>query len=125
MKNKTIYKDEKGSVIVELAVLTLVLAALALGFNYFANAIRKDIILQIAAREGARTYATTQSAARAMDMASSELEGIENVVVTSFSHGSDRGVRASTTLSFYIPLAGDYDLTLEKAAVFHVEPLLD
>lgn len=125
MKRQNLRKCEKGSVIVELAILTLVLASLALGFNYYANAIRKDIILQIAAREGARTYATTLSSGEAISAAYSELGEVDGATVTSFIDGYDRGVTAETSLSFYIPLAGDYNINLEKTSVFHVEPLLE
>ncbi len=58
---KKILTDEKGSAWVELAVLLPLLLMIVFGYLSYTNAIRDDLVLQMAAREGAREYSTSNS----------------------------------------------------------------
>lgn len=122
---KNLVKCEKGSIIVELGLLLPLLVAITYGFIMFTNVIRTDIILQVAAREGAREYAVTNDINKAKNSAILQLKmgGVDIDIINIESENIDkkRIIKVNKNISFYIPFAGQYDIRLKKGAVFYEE----
>lgn len=118
-----LFKCEKGSVIVELGLLVPLLAAITYGFIMFTNVVRTDIILQVAAREGAREYSVSNSSNKAINAAKLQIEmgeiDVDSVTITPKSKDKERIVAVNKTMTFYIPFAGPYNIELQKGAVFY------
>ncbi|MHB1418669.1 MAG: TadE/TadG family type IV pilus assembly protein [Bacillota bacterium] len=139
-----VLKSEKGSAIVEVAVMFPLVIMLVAGFILLSQAIRLDTVLQVAAREGAREFSVTHDIVRAADKATEELTlgGVDpqKAAISVTSNGFDRKVVVEMPFPIYIPLAGYWTgrqfetnntqqsgaakpLTLRGSAVFHDEPL--
>lgn len=114
--------DDRGSVVLEVAIITPIILMLVFGYLFFLQAVNTKMLLQTAAREGARVYAAQGSATAAESAAYRELDqqGIDSsdVSVTARKSGSDVWVTVDMPYSLYIPFAGDYDMTLTGKAVF-------
>ena len=54
---KGFLKEEKGTALVELAVLMPIFLTLVFGYIFYMNAVKDTLIMQTAAREAARIYA--------------------------------------------------------------------
>lgn len=119
------FKDKKGSAIIETAIMLIVIMALTIGYLYFIQAIRINTVLQVAAREGARTYAITDSPSKARAKAEEELRigGIDPkyVTITTKSVGSERQVFVSLRRKTRVPFAGIYNYLLQGAASYRRE----
>lgn len=127
---KKLIKCEKGSIIIELGIFLPLLLSLVVGYMMFINAIRSDIVLQIAAREGAREYAATHSIVRAKEAATLQVElagmDISDIVIDTKerinSYGEkERIVVVKRPMGFHVPFVGDMDITLQRGAMFYAE----
>lgn len=118
-------KDRKGSAVIETAVMLIIITMFTVGYLYFMQAIKINTVLQVAAREGARTYAITDSAAKARAKVEEELRigGIDSryVTIQTKSVGSERQVFVSLRRKTRIPFAGVYDYLLQGAASYRRE----
>lgn len=118
-------KNNRGSVIVEVAVMFIIVTMLATGYIYFTQFMRVKTALKIAAKEGAREYSITNnpSKARSRVMAELSLAGIDSdtVDISISRDGKKRIVNVRARDGFYIPFAGEYDLNLRGGAEFTLE----
>ena len=57
-------KNNKGTMIVEVAIMFMLVTMLTTGYLYFTQAMRINTVLKIAAREGAREYSVTNNPSR-------------------------------------------------------------
>ncbi|MHB1126966.1 MAG: TadE/TadG family type IV pilus assembly protein [Bacillota bacterium] len=136
-----VLKGERGSAIVEVAVMFPLILMLVAGFIMLSQAVRISTVLEVAAREGAREFSVTHDTVRAATKAKNELSigGIDpdKATITVSTNGSDREVVVELSFPIYIPFAGYWTgskfttqqgsaakpLTLRGSAVFHDEPL--
>jgi len=90
-------KEEKGSATVEAAILIPLLLTIFLAFIFLNNIVKETMVLESAAKEGAKTYAMTGNISMAINTAKNEVKkgGIkpENVIITPLSKGDSRGMR--------------------------------
>ncbi len=118
-------KNNKGSVIVEVAIMFMLVTMLTTGYLYFTQAMRINTVLKIAAREGAREYSVTNNPSRTRDRIKSELSlaGIDTgkVDIDVVSNGKKRIVKVKARHGFYAPFAGEYDLDLKGGAEYILE----
>lgn len=118
-------KDDRGSAIVEVAIMLPVVLAITVGFMLFTLAIRNDTVLQTSAREADREYAITHSTSRALHKAQNELSlgGIDpdEVDVKITATGQEQKVTIIMPYSVYVPMIGGYRPVLKGEAVFHKE----
>lgn len=122
---KGLLRNEKGTVVVEVAVMFMVVVMIAAGYISFANAMRINTAVKIAAREAARDYSITNSASSAKERAKSELAlaGIDpgKVDINISGTGKKRMVTISAKHGFYIPFAGNYTFDLGGGAEYILE----
>jgi len=119
--------DESGHVLIEFAILLPLLITLVFGYIFFMNGVEKQIVMQTAAREGARTYANpiegTSSSNRAEQTVNEVLHrnGLNSseADVSVYASGKDRIVEIEMPYSVYFPMK---NFTLKAGAIFHVEP---
>lgn len=120
-------KSNKGTVIVEVAIMFILVTMMAVGYIYFTQAMRINTVAKIAAREGARVYSITNNPARAKERVKSELAlgGInpdENTIdIQTKIEGDKRIVNVKIKQSFYAPFAGEYNLNLRGGAEYILE----
>jgi uncharacterized protein (UPF0333 family) len=118
-------KNNKGSVIVEVAVMFMIVTMMATGYLYFTQSMRINTTLKIAAKEGAREYSVTNNPSKARSRVKSELllAGIDpsGVDISITSSGKKRIVNVRARHGFYAPFAGEYDLNLRGGAEYILE----
>ncbi len=119
------FKDEKGSVTVEAALLMPLLLTVFFSFLFINNTIKESITLQNAAREGARAYAMTSSISTGINRAEEELikGGIQpdEVTITPLTISDTRGMRIEKDV-LLIKLGTFFDsgiFTLQNEMYFH------
>ncbi len=128
-KNKRIIEkfilNEKGSVIVELALTLPLILLLVFGYIFYMKGVETHLIMQTAAREGARAYANPiygiEMSSYAKGVASRELSinNIKGATVTSFVDGMGRGVSIEKPYAVRFPMN---QYILKTSYVFHAEP---
>lgn len=118
-------KNNKGSVTMELSIFIAVICGMIFGYMAVMNGMKTSIALQVAAREGSRSYATTGSSTKAKEKANLELlsMGIVGATSKTLNEGSGRSVLIEKTYSYTIPLFGTYDTTLKGYCTFYEEPV--
>lgn len=118
-------KDEKGSVIIEFALTLPLILVLVFGYIFYMKGVETHIIMQTAAREGARAYANpiygVNMSEYAVGIANNELSqnNIEDAIVTAFTDGMGRGIKIEKPYETRFPMN---KYTLKAESVFHVEP---
>lgn len=120
-----VWKKNRGSVIVETAVMFMIVTMLAVGYIYFTQAMRINTVAKIAAREGARQYAVTNDSYAAKEKVLSELAlgGVDPgaAYVATKASGNKRMVTVQIRHAFYTPFVGECDLDLRGAAEYKLE----
>lgn len=117
--------DEKGSAITEFALTLPLVVLLVFGYIFYMNGVETHIIMQTAAREGARAYANpiygVDMKSYAMAVSDRELEenNIKGSNITAYAEGLDRIVKIEKPYSTRFPLK---NFTLKAYSVFHSEP---
>ena len=121
-----ILKDNKGSVTVELSLFIALICGIIFGYMSIMGGIRTSIVLQVAAREGARAYATTDSASAGQIKANLELAtmGVTGTVPVASVEGTGRSITITKVHNYTIPLFGTYTSTLRGYCTFAVEPVM-
>lgn len=118
-------RSEKGTVVVEVAVMFMVVVLIAAGYVSFVQAMRINTAVKIAAREGARDYSITNNASSARERAKSELAlaGIDpsKVDIEVSRSGKKRTLTIRAKHGFYIPFAGSYTFDLGGGAEYIME----
>ncbi len=120
--------NQRGSALVEVAIMLPIIMMLVFGFIQFTTAIRINTVLQMAAREGARKYAVTENKTAAMQKTKDELKlGGINPSDTDIFVTDDNGRRVivEMPIPIYIPFAGGKNYKIKGDAVFHTENNLD
>ena len=119
-------RSEDGSAVVETALMLPIVLMLVFGFIAFTQAVATKVVLETAAREGARSYAVSNSAATAQAKVREELAvgriNPDAAQVVAQSTGGGRAVTVTMPYSFHVPFAGGYSPTLAGSAVFKQEP---
>lgn len=128
---KYLFMNNNGSMVVEVSIAIMIVLGLFIGFIAYTNAMRYQLVMSMAAREGARTYMITykkygdidRSRNEARERAEEELiiGGVPGAVV-SFS---DKEVRITINYGFTIPFSDNNVLSLSAGAEFHEEEKLD
>lgn len=118
-------KDEKGSAVVELAITLPLILVLVFGYIFFMNGLETQMVMQIAAREGARVYANPIRYANMKELAISKTQEelnrnkIDNATIKAYASGYKRYVIIEKPYFTYFPKK---TFTLKAGAVFHIEP---
>lgn len=111
-------KNNKGSATVEAAIMLPLLVLIVFGFLFLNGAIKDSMIIQQAAREGAREYAMTDSASSGIAVARQELvnRGLDasKASIASISHGDARGIRIVMNVIGFTDL-----ITISSEMYFH------
>ena len=120
-----LYKNNKGSVTIELSILIALISGMIFGYMAVMNGIKTSIALQVAAREGARAYATTGSSSNGQAKANLELSamGVTGATPEVLTEGSGRSILIKKTYRYTIPLFGTYNTTLKGYCTFNAEPV--
>lgn len=123
---KKLCKEEKGSAITEFALTLPLVLLLVFGYIFFMNGVKIHIIMQTAAREGARAYANPMwegdNSADAIGTAEKELaaNNIKGATVSAYANGYDRIVVIEKPYATRFPLK---NFTLRAYSIFHCEPV--
>lgn len=123
---KKFIKEEKGSAITEFALTLPLVLLLVFGYIFLMNGVKTHIIMQTAAREGARAYANPTSwednFETAIEVAENELSAnnIQGADVTAYADGFDRIVIIEKPYSTRFPMK---NYILRAYAVFYCEPV--
>lgn len=120
-----LHKNTKGSVTIELSLFIAIICGLIFGYMSVMNGIKTSIALQVAAREGAREYATTGDPSRAKAKASAELSamGVVGANPEASVDGDGRIILIKKAYNYTIPLFGTYNTNLKGYCIFNTEPV--
>lgn len=127
---KRLIKDRRGSALTtEASIIILIMVGLVYGAIMMNNGVRIWTTLSMAAREGARTYATSHSSAKALEASKTLCQEnyikAENLSFSVSSSGMKRMVEVHYRYPMYIPLLGGDVLDIKGVSLFHAEPLPD
>ena len=113
-------KNEKGSseLIETLFVLQIILM-LIFGFIFFINTVREDLIMDSAARTGAREYGITHDSS--MGVAQAEQDLATGRVRGASVYEDGESIIVSKPIEFHVPFAGDFNFGLRKQHEFRHE----
>jgi len=118
-------KNDRGSAIVEVAIMFPIILMLVFGFIMFTHAVRINTVLEVAAREGARDYAKTHNKTQTIKKVKDELSigGISpgDASIKISENGQERRVTVELSYPIYVPFAGEYGLRLKGDASFYKE----
>jgi len=130
-KIKALIDNDKGTVIIEVSMAMIIIMGLFIGYVMYTNAMRYQLVMSMAAKEGARTYMAaykkysdiSRAVEEAKDKAESELiiGGVPGATVKV----EDKEVTITKPYGFYIPATNSYLLNLEAGAQFHEEVELE
>jgi len=113
--SKKLLKDEEGSVIVETASSIVIIMLVFLCGIYFITAYRTQIVMEMAAKEGARQFQVSKSITKTQrELVLGNISGVN--VTTS----GDRVIVAKD-MQVKIPIVGDYLFNLRASAQFRKE----
>lgn len=122
-----VLKNNKGSVVVEVAAMFMLVTMMATGYLYFIQAMRINTVIKIAAREGAREFSVSNDTSRAEKRVRSELSlaGInpdeKSIKIDTKKDGQKRVVNIRGRHNFYSPFSGEYRLNLKSGAEYVLE----
>lgn len=117
---KRFLKDEKGNALIETAVSIPMLMGLFMSLVFFTIAMRYQLVISMAAKEGAREYQVSMGdEGKARSRAYQELS-IGRVIGANVSINGDE-VTVTKPYGFYIPLANKYLLNIKSTHVFKKE----
>ena len=123
MKLCKLISDNKGSVIIELAIFISIVASLAYGYIAIMGGIKTDVALQAAAREGAREYASTLNSNLGISKAEEELKllKVNGATISPAVSGHAKGILITKDYTYKIPLFGAYTKHLKGICYFYEE----
>lgn len=116
MRNlKDIYRNEKGTMIIEASIAIVVLMAVFFTCVYFTQAYRAKIVMEMAAREGSRGLQVSQ------DISSTYSElSLGNIKSPNVNSTKD-GVKIVKHYDINIPIVGKHVFNLSASASYHKE----
>jgi len=115
-------KDEKGSVIIEVALMMPLLLMIVFGFIGLNKMVKDSMVVQTAAREGARHYAIFHDPDEAVEIANKELEsgGIKDATINIVHQPpNDRGVVVQKPFLLNIPFGEIRVFNIRREVVLH------
>lgn len=101
-------QNQNGATLIEFAILLPVILSLIFGYISMVNIVRGQIIMQTAAREGARTYANPDVGENAQEVARQVVtqtlidnrQRLDNIQINIYSVGRDKHVEVIRTFAF-------------------------
>lgn len=117
---KKFIKDEKGNVLIETSVAIPMLMGLFMGLVFFTNAMRYQLVISMAAKEGAREY---QVSGGNDSMAINRTQQELSLGYVSDADVSIEGktVKVVKPYGFYVPLSNRYLLNIQSSYEFRTE----
>jgi hypothetical protein len=112
---RKIYKDEKGSAVIESSMAIVLIMAVFLAGIYFLTAYRDKIVMEMAAKEGSRQYQIKHDTSYAIKEL--EIGGVKNATVSA----SESGVSITKNIKITMPIVGNHLFALKANADFHTE----
>ncbi len=109
-------RKKKGAALVELIAILPVLAMIVVGFVYYTILIKEALVIQTAARVGARNYAIYHEASEAEAVARNELaRGQVKGARVQAMHGKDsRGMKVEKDVKLKIPFVEIHLFTIGR-----------
>ena len=117
---KRLLEDKRGNTMPEVAVAIIILSAVFMTGTYMITAVRHNLVMEMAAKEGARALAVSNSITTGEQMAKNELK-IGNVSANVTIDKSLNKVTVSKHYGFYVPLLDTYMFNLNASAAAHKE----
>lgn len=128
---KKLLKEEKGSAIMELAIIIPIFLLLVFGYIFYMNGVKDTLIMRTAAREAARVYANPlgDSLGNPINMngiaiatAYRELSNnnLKGATVRAYADGYKRYVKIEKPYSLRFPMK---NFIIKAGAVFYCEPV--
>lgn len=126
-----LFKEEKGTAVIELAIVIPLILTLVFGYIFFMNGIKDTIVMRTAAREGARLFASPLNDGNdnpiemkdmAIAKAYSELSK-SNIKGASVKAITDKEKRYIIVEKPFITRLPKINLKLRAGAVFYCEPV--
>ena len=115
-------KDEKGSVIIEVALMMPLLLMIIFGFLGLNKMVQDCVVIQTAAREGARHYAIHYNASEAIEVANKELKtgGITDATISIIHQPpNDRGMIVQKVFALKIPFGEVKFFNIKREVILH------
>lgn len=117
---KQFLKEEKGNAIIQTAVVLPMVLGLFMGLVFYTNAMRYKLVMNMAAKEGARMYQISKGdSSKAMSKAYEELS-IGHVGGASVGI-IPNGIQVTKPYGFYIPFYDKHLLNLRSEHEFFEE----
>lgn len=118
-------RNKKGHIVVELAFVFPILAMIAFTFVMYMHGVAIQIGMGVAAREGARSYATQHYDVQAEELAKEHLAtyGVKGASAEIVRIGNDQGMKVTKDYQIFIPLLGPRTYHMARTIVFYPEPL--
>lgn len=113
--------NKKGAAMVETAIALPILVMIVFGFLYFTMIIKDTLVIQTAAREGARHHAVYHDPLGAVAAAEEELSRgqVDDAVITpTFGHDY-LGVKVEKDVVLSIPFADLQVFTISREVMIH------
>jgi hypothetical protein len=113
--------NKKGAALVEVAITLPLLVMIVFGFIYFTVIMKETLVIQTAAREGARHHAVYHKPLEAVAIAEEELaRGGVSGARTRPTFGYDyRGVRVEKDIILSIPFGEIHMFTIAREVTIH------
>lgn len=118
---KRFIKNKKGAAMVEVAIVLPILTMIVFGFIYFTIVMKETLVIQTAAREGARNHAVYAEPLEARAVAEDELSRGQvsgAVAIPTFGH-EHRGMRVEKDIVLSIPFADIHTFTISREVMIH------
>lgn len=113
-------KNQKGAALIETAIFLPILTMLVFGMLYFAQVIKDSLVMQTAAREGARSFAVYHDPQKAVNVVREELSnGKVDADIYTINEPPDRGVVVQKDVILSIPFADLRVFTLRNEVIMH------
>ena len=113
-------KEERGNAIIQTAVVLPMLLGLFMGLVFYTNAMRYKLVMNMAAKEGARTYQATHGNFNKAETRANEelaLGGVGDANIEAVLNG----IKVTKPYGFYIPAFDGYLINLKSEHQFFEE----
>lgn len=119
---KKIKNNQKGAALVETAITLPMIVMLVFGMLYYAQIIKDSLVMQTAAREGARNYAVYYDRQEAVNIARKELaNGKVEADVYIINKPPDKGMGIQKDVVLSVPFTEVHIFTLRNEVILHRE----
>lgn len=120
-------QDNRGHIVVELAVIFPLIAMIAFAFIMYMHGIALQVGMGVAAREGARDYARTHYDVSAIERTENTLKtyGVDEYNVEIIRDGRYMGVSVKKDYKVFVPLLGNQTFHLNRSYVFYPNSLAE